>query len=125
MRYAKEKNGICNYIELLVKKSRIEIKSIKAELISEIERNKMVSLNFSAVTITASTYIVAINYLVEYIKGLCIPEELSFIFNIFLILALTSGVAKVLSSFMSRSKDSVKRDKYILCVIEDIEKERY
>lgn len=116
------------YLQLyrtLSKKSRIEIKSIKAELISEIERNKMVSLNFTALTITASVYILAINYLIDYIKVCGISKELSFIFNIFITVALTSGIVKTLVSLLDRSKKCVKRDRYILCVIEDIEKERY
>lgn len=110
---------------MLSKKSRVEMKSIKAELISDIERNKMVSLNFSALTITASVYILAINYLIDYIKGCGISKELSFIFIIILTVALTSGIVKTLVSILDRSKKSVKRDRYILCVIEDIEKERY
>lgn len=116
------------YLQLyrtLNKKSRVEIKSIKAELISEIERNKMVSLNFTALTITASVYILAINYLIDYIKGCGISKELSFIIVIFITVVLTSGIVKTLVSLLDRSKKSVKRDRYILCVIEDIEKERY
>ncbi|MCH1983959.1 hypothetical protein MCG98_15420 [Ruminococcus sp. OA3] len=107
----------------LMQKENKEINSIKAYLISELEKNKMASINFASISIIVSLYLVAVNYLVDYIKNLNISDAFSFIVIIVFTLAITGAIAKIVSRTTSKSKYGVKRDTYILCVIKDIEKE--
>lgn len=121
--YRKRKELYDKIYGFLIKKEDMEINSIKAYFISELEKNKMVSINFASLSIVASLYLVMVNYLVDYTKNLEMPEVFRFIIIMLTTLTIMEVITKVMSGNISKSKYSVKRDTYILCVIKDIEKE--
>lgn len=97
----------------LLKKNDIEICAIKAEIISNIECSKIFPIRMSVLSILMTIYAIMINILFIDIK-------LSIWIKAIILLVVMGIMSQILNNYLSKIRKATKRDKYILCVIEDI-----
>lgn len=126
--YKNTTDGKKLYLDLykaIKKKDRMETNAIKAELVSEMEREKLLSVVFSALAILISFVTLSVNVMIEYIGQLSKYKIVVFIIVIVIILVTLWYYGKGMSDMLIHRQEKEKMNRYILCVIEDVSSQKY
>lgn len=126
--YRNTTDGKKLYLDLyktIKKKDKMGINAIKAELVSEMERGKLLSLVFSALAILISFLTLSINIMIEYIGQLSKYQIVVYIIVVVIILVALWYYGKGMSDILIHRQEKAKMNRYILCVIEDVFNQKY
>ena len=126
--YKNATDGKKLYLDLykaIKRKDRMEINAIKAELVSEMERGKLLSVVFSALAILISFITLSVNVMIEYIGQLSKYKIVVYIIVVVIILVTLWHYGKGMSDMLMHRQEKEKMNRYILCVIEDVSSQKY